>query len=177
MPFRLTRQMIKCLGPTGVEGVFRLCSQQTLSILRENKESIEAVFSAYLHDPLVQHLILNPRQLEHNRTSGGSGSGTAAAGAGAAAGEKEHESDDSPLAQVGTHHMRRRKTESVVEKAVTELSPKAQKVVKRARAKLEGREFGGDQPLSVEEQVARLILQATDPFVLSAAYLGWCSFW
>lgn len=173
--------MIKCLGPTGVEGVFRLCSQQTLSILRENKESIEAVFSAYLHDPLVQHLILNPRQLEHNRASGGSGSGSgtaaANAGTGVTAGEKEHDSDDTPLAQVGTHHMRRRKTESVVEKAVTELSPKAQKVVKRARAKLEGKEFGGDQPLSVEEQVARLILQATDPFVLSAAYLGWCSFW
>ena len=27
MPMRLTRQMIVCAGPTGVEGNFRICSE------------------------------------------------------------------------------------------------------------------------------------------------------
>lgn len=128
-----------------------------MKILRDNKESIEAVFSSFVHDPLIQHLVLNPRQLVDVEQP-----------------SKAHLTDE--VSQIGTPatrlNTRRRKTASVVEGTVTDLSPRAQRVVNRVKQKLEGLEFGTPEPLSVEAQVRVLILQATDPFNLSTSYGG-----
>lgn len=40
MPFRLTRDVIDGMGVTGVEGVFRRCCEETLSVMRTNKEAL-----------------------------------------------------------------------------------------------------------------------------------------
>ena len=47
----------------------------------------------------------------------------------------------------------------------------------RVKQKLSGMDFGGDEPLSVEDQAIRLIKQATDPYNLAKMYSGWCPFW
>lgn len=142
VPFRCTRQLVNALPVTGVEGLFRLTSELVMKILRDNKESIEAVFSSFVHDPLIQHLVLNPRQLVDVDKPA-----------------KSALTDE--VSQIGTPtsrlNTRRRKAASPVVDTVTDLSPRAQRVVNRVKEKLEGMEFGTVEALSVEAQVSVLI--------------------
>jgi serine/threonine-protein kinase mTOR len=54
---------------------------------------------------------------------------------------------------------------------------RAIQVLARVKEKLTGRDFKPDQELDVEEQVAKLIGQATSVENLCQHYIGWCSFW
>ncbi|MQL83594.1 hypothetical protein Taro_016081 [Colocasia esculenta] len=40
VPFRLTRDIVDGMGVTGVDGVFRRCCEETLSVMRTNKEAL-----------------------------------------------------------------------------------------------------------------------------------------
>ena len=58
------------------------------------------------------------------------------------------------------------------------LNEKALAVVARVQDKLTGRDFDPHgPPLSVPEQVDRLIKQATDSQNLCQCFIGWCPFW
>lgn len=52
IPFRLTRDLISALGPSGVEGVFRKSCEKTMEVLRQNKSTIMTIVEVLLHDPL-----------------------------------------------------------------------------------------------------------------------------
>ncbi|KAJ1900629.1 hypothetical protein LPJ66_001349 [Kickxella alabastrina] len=54
VPFRLTHNMVDAMGVTGYEGMFRKTCEMTLSLLRENRDSLMSVLEAFLHDPLVE---------------------------------------------------------------------------------------------------------------------------
>jgi serine/threonine-protein kinase ATR len=54
VPFRLTHNLVDALGVTGVEGVFRKAAEISLSVLRQNSESLMSVLEAFVHDPLVE---------------------------------------------------------------------------------------------------------------------------
>ena len=74
VPFRLTHNLVDAMGITGVEGqlllklykhfkllrqltptgVFRKCSETTLSVVRTNRESLMSVLETFLHDPLCE---------------------------------------------------------------------------------------------------------------------------
>ena len=54
---------------------------------------------------------------------------------------------------------------------------KAAAVLSRVRDKLTGNDFYEDEKISVEEQVRRLILQATSRYNLCQSYSGWCPFY
>ncbi|KAG8865167.1 serine/threonine-protein kinase M1 [Tulasnella sp. 330] len=54
VPFRLTQNLVDAMGVTGIEGVFRVASEVTMQILRENKDSLMSVLEAFVHDPLVE---------------------------------------------------------------------------------------------------------------------------
>ena len=59
------------------------------------------------------------------------------------------------------------------------LNEKALQVIQRVRQKLTGKDFvtaTGD-PLNVNDQVERLIDQATSYENLTQCYIGWCPFW
>ncbi|GAB5364458.1 hypothetical protein AAMO2058_000972200 [Amorphochlora amoebiformis] len=43
VPFRLTRDIVDAMGVTGVEGVFRRCCEETIRVLRNNKEMLLTV--------------------------------------------------------------------------------------------------------------------------------------
>ena len=58
-----------------------------------------------------------------------------------------------------------------------ELNKIAQYVLNRINEKLTGTDFSNAIPLDVEEQIDRLINQATSNENLSQSYLGWCPFW
>jgi hypothetical protein len=53
VPFRLTQNMIHALGPTGVEGTFRIGCEQTMRVLRGSKEVLLTLLEAFVYDPLV----------------------------------------------------------------------------------------------------------------------------
>uniref|UniRef100_A0A915PYZ3 non-specific serine/threonine protein kinase n=1 Tax=Setaria digitata TaxID=48799 RepID=A0A915PYZ3_9BILA len=53
VPFRLTGNIIRALGPTEVEGTFRLSSENVLRKLRAGKEILLTMLDAFVYDPLV----------------------------------------------------------------------------------------------------------------------------
>ena len=58
-----------------------------------------------------------------------------------------------------------------------EINAQAVKVLERVKEKLTGRDFKPEVELGVEQQVARLIVQATNVENLCQHFIGWCSFW
>ena len=43
IPFRLTRDIVDGFGPAGVEGVFRACCEQSITVLRQNSQAVLTV--------------------------------------------------------------------------------------------------------------------------------------
>ena len=50
--FRLTRDIVDGFGPSGVEGTFRRCCEETMRVLRESKDDILTILEVLTHDPL-----------------------------------------------------------------------------------------------------------------------------
>lgn len=53
VPFRLTDNMIKAMGPLGVEGLFRRCCEITMRIMRTEQTSLLSILRPFVYDPLV----------------------------------------------------------------------------------------------------------------------------
>ncbi|KAG9091267.1 phosphatidylinositol kinase- protein kinase tor1 [Ceratobasidium sp. UAMH 11750] len=58
-----------------------------------------------------------------------------------------------------------------------DINERALTVFNRVQRKLSGRDFDPEVVLSVEDQVMRLIEQATSYENLCVAFFGWCAFW
>ncbi|KAG2186028.1 hypothetical protein INT43_002466 [Umbelopsis isabellina] len=52
VPFRLTQNMVKALGITGPEGLFKKSAEQVLSVLQRHKEVLITLLDAFVYDPL-----------------------------------------------------------------------------------------------------------------------------
>ncbi|XP_073992481.1 serine/threonine-protein kinase tefu isoform X2 [Rhodnius prolixus] len=52
VPFRLTRDVVDGMGVSGVEGVFRRCCEETMTVLRKCQEPILTTLEVLLYDPL-----------------------------------------------------------------------------------------------------------------------------
>ncbi|KAG0277332.1 Serine/threonine-protein kinase smg1 [Linnemannia exigua] len=78
VPFRLSRNMLTSLGVTGVEGNFRIGCEQTMKVMRKNKEILVTLLEAFVYDPLVDWQI--------DATTGQGGGAQGGVGAGAANG-------------------------------------------------------------------------------------------
>jgi hypothetical protein len=59
VPFRLTRMLIQAMEVSGIEGTFRITCENSMRVLRDNKESIMAVLEAFVHDPLINWRLIN----------------------------------------------------------------------------------------------------------------------
>ena len=57
IPFRLTRDMEVAMGISGIEGVMRRCCEQTMEVMREQKEVIVTLLQVLLYDPLFSWAI------------------------------------------------------------------------------------------------------------------------
>lgn len=53
VPFRLTRMLIKAMEVSGIEGSYRSTCEQTMTVLRESRESLIAMLEAFVYDPLI----------------------------------------------------------------------------------------------------------------------------
>lgn len=61
VPFRLTRMLINAMEVSGIEGDFRSTCEHVMRVLRDNKESVMAVLEAFVHDPLINWRLLQPK--------------------------------------------------------------------------------------------------------------------
>lgn len=57
VPFRLTRDMEAGMGVTGVEGTMRRCCEETMTVLRKQREIIVTLLRVLLYDPLYSWAI------------------------------------------------------------------------------------------------------------------------
>jgi len=53
VPFRLTRMLIKAMEVSGIEGSYRSTCERTMTVLRENSDSLVVMLQAFLYDPLI----------------------------------------------------------------------------------------------------------------------------
>ncbi|KAK8889331.1 hypothetical protein M9Y10_034077 [Tritrichomonas musculus] len=66
VPFRLTRMMVRAMGPTGTEGNFISSFINMSQLLRENKRVLVMVLATFVHEPLI-----NPDVEEDMKSSKG----------------------------------------------------------------------------------------------------------
>ena len=175
VPFRLTRMLTFAMEVSNIDGSYKISCEAVMRVIRDNKESLMAVLEAFIHDPLLnwrltsresppepsypsarrQSLMGELDAAQTSTRSTGGGSYRARARSSAASAEMTNGGDENRE----IHNAR------------------AVQVLARVREKLTGRDFRPDRELDVEEQVAKLIGQATSVENLCQHYIGWCSFW
>ncbi|XP_052181201.1 serine/threonine-protein kinase ATM isoform X3 [Diospyros lotus] len=67
VPFRLTRDIVDGMGVTGVEGVFRRCCEETISVMRTNKEALLTIVEVFIHDPLYKWALSPLKALQRQK--------------------------------------------------------------------------------------------------------------
>ena len=71
VPFRLTRMLIKGMEVSGIEGSYRDTCERTMTVLRDNRDSLVAMLEAFVHDPLISWRLLGESpnvEGEHNQS-------------------------------------------------------------------------------------------------------------
>ncbi|KAL9596585.1 MAG: hypothetical protein Q9219_005712 [cf. Caloplaca sp. 3 TL-2023] len=175
VPFRLTRMLTFAMEVSNIDGSFKLSSEAVMRVIRDNKESLMAVLEAFIHDPLLNWRLGNresppePSFPSERRQSIVGGS---------------IESQQQRLSTGGSFRARRI---SALDPGVVDpqganenrevQNARAIQVLGRVKEKLNGRDFKKDEELNVEDQVQKLIRQATGVENLCQHYIGWCSFW
>eukprot|EP00300_Choanocystis_sp_HF-7_P014320 c18647_g1_i1.p1 GENE.c18647_g1_i1~~c18647_g1_i1.p1 ORF type:complete len:738 (-),score=200.72 c18647_g1_i1:144-2357(-) len=174
IPFRLTRMLTNAMEVSGIEGNFRSTCERVMQVLRDNKESAMAMLEAFVHDPLINWRLLH----------GGASPRLPAAPANGRMSIDEDDAGDSP-----NHNSMSRGTLERYEPIADsddegagggdkkeKLNAKAVEIITRVESKLRGTDFG-EGVLKVQDQVEKLIEQATSHQNLAQLYVGWCPFW
>ncbi|KAL8955124.1 MAG: hypothetical protein Q9183_006779 [Haloplaca sp. 2 TL-2023] len=173
VPFRLTRMLTFAMEVSNIDGSFKISSEAVMRVIRDNKESLMAVLEAFIHDPLMNWRLGNresppePSFPSERRQS--------------IVGELESAQKD--RVPSGSSYRPRRistLTDGDGQRAdeTREVqNAQAVQVLARVKEKLTGRDFKKEEELDVEDQVQKLIHQATSVENLCQHYIGWCSFW
>lgn len=66
IPFRLTRMLTKAMEVSSIEVNFRSTCENTMKVMRENKESLLAIMEAFVYDPLISFRLLNPKMFKQH---------------------------------------------------------------------------------------------------------------
>jgi len=82
VPFRLTRMLTRAMEVSGIEGSYRSTCERTMSVLRDNKDSLVAMLEAFVYDPLISWRLLDQSGDEE---------------------EEEDEDDEEPSSQRDSH--------------------------------------------------------------------------
>jgi FKBP12-rapamycin complex-associated protein len=185
VPFRLTRMLTFAMEVSNIEGSFRTTCEHVMRLLRDNKESLMAVLEAFIHDPLLTWRLgtreepPEPSFPSERRTSimgapnPQEGRRASVMGGDPHAPSERPGSSYRPRNRAGTTQTNGDK--DPVEKEVR--NARAVEVLGRIKEKLTGRDFKKETELEVEDQVERLLSEATNLENLCQHYIGWCSFW
>ncbi|KAF9625359.1 hypothetical protein IFM89_022141 [Coptis chinensis] len=164
VPFRLTRDIIDGMGVTGVEGVFRRCCEETLSVMRMNKEALLTIIEVFIHDPLYKWALSPLKALQLQK-----GDGYLSA-LGALELRCLRMQLKSPLGKEPNDDFVSSLEDS---QDVYEGNKDAARALMRVKQKLDGYEEG--EMRSVHGQVQQLIQDAIDPDRLCQMFPGWGS--
>ncbi|CAO1620752.1 unnamed protein product [Jaminaea pallidilutea] len=154
VPFRLTRMLVNAMEIGGVRGTFKTACEHVMRVMRENKESVLALLEAFVHDPLISWRLVADDANER------------------APDASEHEQQ----AQRGQAQQQQQSRLSADVVTADVRNQRALESVRRIQAKLNGRDFGPQQ-LNVEQQIRRLIEEATKVENLAGSFIGYCAFW
>jgi FKBP12-rapamycin complex-associated protein len=173
VPFRLTRMLQKAMGIPGIHGLYRVTCEMVMKILRDNKESLFGVLETFAQDPIISWRLTNDkkqpdapaidpkRQIQEQMI----GSIMEQLSLEINNDPKDTHIDESP----------RRARES--EEKMQQINEKAVNALLRVKQKLRGTDFQENKQLTVEEQVSRLIKEATSAGNICQSWPGWCPFW
>jgi phosphatidylinositol kinase/protein kinase (PI-3 family) len=53
VPFRLTRMLVKALGPSGISGIFRLTAEHVIGLMRCHQDTLLAFLDIFVQDPIT----------------------------------------------------------------------------------------------------------------------------
>lgn len=67
VPFRLTRDVVDGMGPSGTDGVFSKAAEATMSVMRNNADSLLTILSAVVSDPLYKWSLSQMPAGQHQR--------------------------------------------------------------------------------------------------------------
>jgi len=155
VPFRLTRDIVDGMGPSGTDGVFSSAAKATMKLMRENSSAMMTILSAVVSDPLYKWSV-SPVKARLKQA------------------EEEDEEDihDKPSSRV-----RRKSTATYVadvDAIAEDKNDAANRAMTKVKEKLQGYEDGmSGECQSAEGQVQLLINAARDPDNLCALYFGW----
>ncbi|VDN98769.1 unnamed protein product [Rodentolepis nana] len=62
IPFRLTRMLVAAMEVTGIDGTYRHTCETVMQLMRSNRDSLLAVLEAFIHDPLLQWVLLDTKK-------------------------------------------------------------------------------------------------------------------
>jgi phosphatidylinositol kinase/protein kinase (PI-3 family) len=79
--------------------------------------------------------------------------------------------------EIRQEKVRRMEREEAAAKNEAQLNDRAVEVVERIKKKLVGRDFKESDTLKVQEQVDKLIKQASSVENIAQLYIGWCPYW
>jgi len=203
VPFRLTRMLTYAMEVSNIEGSFRTTCEHVMRVLRDNKESVMAVLEAFIHDPLLTWRLTNPASPPGPHFN--SEREQAIAGAQVTGRARRPSILEGPLppteflaAQANGNDVMpgvppgaraRARTNSSAPPPGTSVNgvpppeaaeaqnERAVEVLARVSQKLTGRDFKPEEELIVNDQVNKLIIEATKLENLCQHYIGWCSFW
>lgn len=146
IPFRLTRMLVNAMEVCEIKGSFKVTSEITMKVLRNNKEPLMAVLEAFIYDPLISWRLTETDS--RSRMDGADHPATTS-------------NHNSRFAGAPRRKLQL-KEELALDEDMTEVrNERALAVYKRVQSKLLGRDFNPDEELTVEEQVQKLILEAT----------------
>jgi len=144
VPFRLTRDVVDGMGPSGTDGVFSKAAEATMGVLRKNADTLLTILSAVVSDPLYKWSLSTLKANQHQRNNDEDNSRKALPSVcmSSAADENRNDAADQAIAKI--------------------------------HEKLEGYEDGtSGEHKTVAGQVKLLINEARDPGNLSVMFSGW----
>jgi FKBP12-rapamycin complex-associated protein len=182
-PFRLTRMIVRAFEVGGIAGLYQHTCVDVMDVQRAGRDSLMAMLEAFVYDPLVNW--------RWNETQEPAATATETL---MPEGPKPLNPTNLPV-PASFNVARAASMRSIKARQIrTETqNRKGEQAVERIREKLHGTEFFSapetrsqpglrkgrvaPTPLTTEQQVQRLIQQATSKENLAQAYLGWCPFW
>ena len=144
IPFRLTPNMLDAFGPTGANGMYTGALTESMRTLRKNRDTLLSVLEPFLNDPVINFNSKNQ--------------------------QKSKEDKDAKDARTARISMT--KIEGRLNGEYNIINPNKNKKAgkKKDRLVVDTTHF---TKLSVEGQVQKMIMEATDKENLVQVYVGW----
>eukprot|EP00526_Cylindrotheca_closterium_P003109 CAMPEP_0113661194 /NCGR_PEP_ID=MMETSP0017_2-20120614/33299_1 /TAXON_ID=2856 /ORGANISM="Cylindrotheca closterium" /LENGTH=1447 /DNA_ID=CAMNT_0000575871 /DNA_START=116 /DNA_END=4457 /DNA_ORIENTATION=+ /assembly_acc=CAM_ASM_000147 len=169
VPFRLTRNMVDGMGPSGVEGIFIKSAEETSAVLRKNSDALLTILSAVVDDPLYKWS-LSPVEARKRQKSGddndgddNDGNSNGSSGRRSTRATKNRPSEASLSEDNGSINNNNKEENQAGIKAIAKI-----------KAKLQGYEDSTSGELhGIEGQVQVLVNSARDPDNLCQLFPGW----